>query len=91
MEKKQLIAEVGQEDYDSYYKDELPRHEVCVDGFWMGKYEVTNAEYVQHQIRSENEEQRSIRGLRRKKKTAAVKFRARSADLRLNPAMNDIR
>ncbi|MGB5685465.1 MAG: formylglycine-generating enzyme family protein, partial [Candidatus Electrothrix sp.] len=28
-------------------KDELPRHEVCVDGFWMGKYEVTNTEYVQ--------------------------------------------
>jgi len=25
--------------------DEGPVHEVCVDGFWMGKCEVTNAEY----------------------------------------------
>ena len=27
--------------------DEGPVHEVCVDGFWMGKYEVTNAQYRQ--------------------------------------------
>lgn len=27
------------------YSDEGPVHEVCVDGFWMGKYEVTNKEY----------------------------------------------
>ena len=25
--------------------NESPLHRVCVDGFWMGKYEVTNAEY----------------------------------------------
>ncbi len=25
--------------------DEAPRHEVCVDGFWLGKTEVTNAQY----------------------------------------------
>ena len=25
--------------------DEKPVHEVCLDGFWMGKYEVTQAEY----------------------------------------------
>lgn len=25
--------------------DEKPVHEVCVDGYWMGKYEVTNAQY----------------------------------------------
>ncbi|MGE4297055.1 MAG: SUMF1/EgtB/PvdO family nonheme iron enzyme [Desulfovibrionaceae bacterium] len=25
--------------------DEGPVHDVCVDGFWMGKYEVTNAQY----------------------------------------------
>ncbi|TIH20185.1 formylglycine-generating enzyme family protein [Marinifilum sp. JC120] len=25
--------------------DEKPVHEVCVDGFWMGKYEITNAQY----------------------------------------------
>ena len=27
------------------YSDEKPVHEVCVDGFWMGKYEVTNGQY----------------------------------------------
>ncbi|CAN2048739.1 formylglycine-generating enzyme [Candidatus Magnetomoraceae bacterium gMMP-13] len=27
------------------YSDEGPVHEVCLDGFWMGKYEVTNAQY----------------------------------------------
>ena len=27
------------------YSDEGPVHEVCVDGFWMSKYEVTNAHY----------------------------------------------
>ena len=25
--------------------NERPVHEVCVDGFWMGKYEVTQAQY----------------------------------------------
>ena len=25
--------------------NEWPEHEVCVDGLWMGKYEVTNAQY----------------------------------------------
>ena len=31
-----------------YEKDRSPderRHEVCVDGYWMGKYEVTNSQY----------------------------------------------
>ncbi|MCF8108302.1 MAG: SUMF1/EgtB/PvdO family nonheme iron enzyme [Desulfohalobiaceae bacterium] len=27
------------------YDDEFPEHEVCVDGFWMGKHEVTIDEY----------------------------------------------
>lgn len=27
------------------FSDEGPVHKVCVDGFWMGKYEVTNAQY----------------------------------------------
>ena len=44
-EKQQLLTEVSQEDYNTYYADELPRHQVCLDGFWMGKYEVTNAQY----------------------------------------------
>lgn len=29
------------------WKDELPVHEVCVDGFWMGKLEVTFGQYDQ--------------------------------------------
>ena len=44
-EKQQLLTEVSQEDYNTYFADELPRHQVCVKGFWMGKYEVTNAQY----------------------------------------------
>ncbi|WP_339137932.1 MAG: SUMF1/EgtB/PvdO family nonheme iron enzyme [Candidatus Electrothrix sp. GW3-4] len=45
--KQQIIAEAGQETYDSYYEDELPRHKVCVDGFWMGKYEMTQGQWKQ--------------------------------------------
>lgn len=33
---------MGSESGDS---DEKPAHEICVDGFWIGKYEVTNAQY----------------------------------------------
>ncbi len=44
-EKAQIIAEIGKEEYEKYYLDELPRHEVCVQGVWMGQYEVTNAQY----------------------------------------------
>ncbi len=32
----------GEKDRDD---DEGPVHEVCVDGFWMGKFEVTNEQY----------------------------------------------
>lgn len=46
--KRQIIKDLGKEEYDRFYAaDELPRHEVCVDGFWMGKHEVTNAQYRQ--------------------------------------------
>ncbi|WP_459874754.1 formylglycine-generating enzyme family protein [Desulfothermus naphthae] len=31
---------------DSCYSDEKPVHTVCVDGFWMGKYEVTVGQYL---------------------------------------------
>ncbi len=33
------------EDEEGRKWDEGPVHEVCVDGFWMGRYEVTNAQY----------------------------------------------
>ena len=44
-EKTYLIREVGEADYKDYYSDELPRHRVCVDGFWMGKTEVTRGQF----------------------------------------------
>jgi len=33
------------ESEEGRYSDEGPVHEVCLDGFYMGKYEVTNAQY----------------------------------------------
>lgn len=44
-EKAYLIRERGREEYDKYYKRELPRHKVCVDGFWMGQKEVTRGQF----------------------------------------------
>jgi formylglycine-generating enzyme required for sulfatase activity len=29
----------------AFFLDELPEHTVCVDGFWMGSFEVTNAQF----------------------------------------------
>ncbi|MBU0674631.1 MAG: formylglycine-generating enzyme family protein [Proteobacteria bacterium] len=44
-ESRLLIRSVGDEDYHKYYADELPLHKVCLDGFWMGIYEVTQAQW----------------------------------------------
>ena len=44
-EKRTLIKKWSQETYQKYFADELPRHKVCLDGFWLGRYEVTNAQY----------------------------------------------
>jgi len=46
-EKRYLIKEFGEKEYNKYYKNELPRHKVCLDGFWMGKYEVTQGQWKQ--------------------------------------------
>ena len=47
-ERKQIIDVYGKDYYDRYdYKDELPRHEVCVDGFWLAKYPVTVGQFQQ--------------------------------------------
>lgn len=43
-ERRWLINDGGQKKYDKFYSDEL-RHKVCVDGFWMGRYEVTRGEF----------------------------------------------
>jgi formylglycine-generating enzyme required for sulfatase activity len=44
-EKKWLINQIGEKKYDSYFKNETPLHNVYLDGYWLGKYEVTFAQY----------------------------------------------
>jgi formylglycine-generating enzyme required for sulfatase activity len=44
-EKKWLIDQIGEKEYKSYYSDETPLHKVYLDGYWIGKYEVTFAQY----------------------------------------------
>ncbi|MCK9296692.1 MAG: SUMF1/EgtB/PvdO family nonheme iron enzyme [Desulfobulbaceae bacterium] len=44
-EKEQLIQEVGEDTYKKYFAKEVPLHRVCVDGFYMGKYEVTIGQF----------------------------------------------
>lgn len=46
LEARLLKREIGQQDYNKYYADELPRHKVCLSGFWMGATEVTQKEWV---------------------------------------------
>ncbi|MBU4260274.1 MAG: SUMF1/EgtB/PvdO family nonheme iron enzyme [Proteobacteria bacterium] len=46
-EKEQLIQEVGEDTYKKYFAEEVPLHRVCVDGFYMGKYEVTVGQFRQ--------------------------------------------
>ena len=45
-EKESLVKVMGRDRYSRYCADEVPRHEVTVGGFWIGKYEVTNAQYL---------------------------------------------
>lgn len=44
-EKKWLIDQIGEKDYNSFYSNETPLHKVYLDGYWMGKYQVTFAQY----------------------------------------------
>ena len=44
-EKAELIRQVGEEDYKTYYERELPQHEVTVPQFLMGRYPVTQAQW----------------------------------------------
>ena len=46
-ETKTLIQAVGQESYDKHFKRELPRRNVSLDGFWMGKFAVTVGQFRQ--------------------------------------------
>jgi len=48
VDREYLIQELGKEKYKEYgYYKELPRHEVHVDGFWMGKYPVTQGQWLE--------------------------------------------
>ena len=44
-EKTELIRAVGNEIYNMYFNDERPVHTVCVDDFYIGKYEVTQGQW----------------------------------------------
>jgi formylglycine-generating enzyme required for sulfatase activity len=44
-EKTELEKKYSPRAFKDLFSDEFPQHEICVDGFWMGKYEVTNAEF----------------------------------------------
>jgi len=44
-EKQKLLKTVGDETYKKHFSDEIPRHNVCVNGFWIGKYEVTLGQF----------------------------------------------
>jgi formylglycine-generating enzyme required for sulfatase activity len=44
-EKEWLIDQIGEKDYNSYYANETPLHKVYLAGYWIGKYEVTFAQY----------------------------------------------
>ena len=45
LEKGDLVKAMGEDKFEKYCECELPCHHVSVDGFWMGKFEVTNAQY----------------------------------------------
>ncbi len=45
-EKEWLLNAAGREKYKQFYADESPRHEVCVDGFWIGAFEVTRGQFA---------------------------------------------
>ena len=45
LEKESLTKVMGLEKYNRYFADEESRHQVEVDGFWVGKFEVTNEQY----------------------------------------------
>jgi len=44
-EKKQLLKEYGEQEYAKLYADEGPRHEVCLDDFWLARHETTNRQF----------------------------------------------
>jgi formylglycine-generating enzyme required for sulfatase activity len=45
-EKEELIRQKSEERYQEFHTDELPRHEVTVQSFFMGKYPITQAQWL---------------------------------------------
>ncbi|MBF0369087.1 MAG: SUMF1/EgtB/PvdO family nonheme iron enzyme [Magnetococcales bacterium] len=45
-EKSELISRLGEEKYRGAFSRELPRHQVELDGFWMGRYPVTWGQFA---------------------------------------------
>jgi formylglycine-generating enzyme required for sulfatase activity len=46
-EKTELIRQVGENNYQSWFARELPQHQVTISSFLMGKYPITQAQYEQ--------------------------------------------
>ena len=44
-DKRYLLQTFSEEDYKKYFARELPLHDVQLNGFWMGKYQVTQAQW----------------------------------------------
>lgn len=45
-ERQELIRQVGQDDYEQFFVNELPRRTVTVPRFFMGMFQVTQAQYA---------------------------------------------
>lgn len=44
-EKQAILRNSDFKTYNKKYNDEIPQHTVCVDGFWLGMFEVTNKQF----------------------------------------------
>ena len=44
-DKRSIIEDADEDTYNEYYTDELPRHEVTLNDFWLAKTPVTNRQY----------------------------------------------
>lgn len=45
-EKQKLTEEAGELKYREFYADETPQHKVCLEGFWLGRKEITRRQWV---------------------------------------------
>jgi formylglycine-generating enzyme required for sulfatase activity len=56
-EKRELIKERGQDNYNEFYAREMPQHQVTVPDFFMGRYDVTQAQWFAVMGRDYNQNQ----------------------------------